>query len=151
MMGNVSGTFHLFCFRRSSIYALLFQWNFTIIIKFLRLNGFFFDALNRMEFLSNLEQFQCNKISRKTLFYLISTLNASFNPDYDFSHCRGEEFSREPCIKVRFPLCLSVLFLAFFVLMNLFWKIFKSNNEIYDSIISSKINRIIIFFSNLSN
>uniref|UniRef100_A0A834RA82 Repressor of RNA polymerase III transcription MAF1 n=2 Tax=Sarcoptes scabiei TaxID=52283 RepID=A0A834RA82_SARSC len=54
---------------------------------------------NRMEFLSNLEQFQCNKISRKTLFYLISTLNASFNPDYDFSHCRGEEFSREPCIK----------------------------------------------------
>ncbi len=42
----------------------------------------------------------CDTISRKTLFYLIATLNASFNPDYDFSNSRSEEFSKEPSIKV---------------------------------------------------
>jgi len=42
----------------------------------------------------------CDTISRKTLFYLIATLNASFQPDYDFSHARSEEFSREPSIQV---------------------------------------------------
>nr|CAG4641993.1 EOG090X0C93 [Eurycercus lamellatus] len=41
----------------------------------------------------------CDTISRKTLFYLIATLNASFQPDYDFSHARSEEFSREPSIQ----------------------------------------------------
>ena len=35
-------------------------------------------------------------ISRKTLFYLISTLNASFQPDYDFSNTLSCEFSKEP-------------------------------------------------------
>jgi hypothetical protein len=35
-------------------------------------------------------------ISRKTLFYLISTLNASFSPDYDFSNTLSSEFSKEP-------------------------------------------------------
>ena len=44
----------------------------------------------------------CDTISRKTLFYLIATLNASFHPDYDFSHARSEEFSREPSIQVCF-------------------------------------------------
>jgi hypothetical protein len=34
-------------------------------------------------------------ISRKTLFYLISTLNAAF-PDYDFTDTRSSEFSKEP-------------------------------------------------------
>ena len=34
-------------------------------------------------------------MNRKMLFSLISTLNASF-PDYDFSHVKSEEFSREP-------------------------------------------------------
>ncbi|CAF0788761.1 unnamed protein product [Didymodactylos carnosus] len=34
-------------------------------------------------------------IPRKTLIYLISTLNASFEPDYDFSSCTSHEFSRE--------------------------------------------------------
>ena len=43
----------------------------------------------------------CDTISRKTLFYLIATLNASFQPDYDFSHARSEEFSREPSIQVQ--------------------------------------------------
>jgi len=37
----------------------------------------------------------CDVISRKTLFYLISTLNAAF-PDYDFSDVKGGEFSKEP-------------------------------------------------------
>ncbi|XP_059156623.1 repressor of RNA polymerase III transcription MAF1 homolog [Physella acuta] len=37
----------------------------------------------------------CDTISTKTLFYLISTLNASFNPDYDFSAAKSSEFSRE--------------------------------------------------------
>ena len=39
----------------------------------------------------------CDTISRKSLFYLISTLNASFQPDYDFSNAKSEEFSRESC------------------------------------------------------
>ncbi|KAI5614392.1 repressor of RNA polymerase III transcription MAF1-like, partial [Silurus asotus] len=39
-----------------------------------------------------------DKCSRKTLFYLIATLNESFRPDYDFSRTRGHEFSREPSV-----------------------------------------------------
>nr|CAG4644255.1 EOG090X0C93 [Lepidurus arcticus] len=41
----------------------------------------------------------CDTISRKTLFYLIATLNATFHPDYDFSHASSEEFSREPSMQ----------------------------------------------------
>ncbi|KAF0289988.1 Repressor of RNA polymerase III transcription MAF1 [Amphibalanus amphitrite] len=41
----------------------------------------------------------CDVISRKALFHLISTLNASF-PDYDFSSAKAEEFSREPSLAV---------------------------------------------------
>jgi hypothetical protein len=41
----------------------------------------------------------CDVISRKTLFHLISTLNAAF-PDYDFSDTRGSEFSKEPTFQV---------------------------------------------------
>lgn len=44
------------------------------------------------------EGYLCDTIPTKTLFYLISTLNASFNPDYDFSNAKSEEFSREPSI-----------------------------------------------------
>uniref|UniRef100_A0A8C4NAH7 Repressor of RNA polymerase III transcription MAF1 homolog n=2 Tax=Eptatretus burgeri TaxID=7764 RepID=A0A8C4NAH7_EPTBU len=40
----------------------------------------------------------CDTCSRKTLYYLISTLNAAFRPDYDFSHARSHEFSREPSL-----------------------------------------------------
>lgn len=36
-----------------------------------------------------------DKCCRKTLFYLITTLNESFRPDYDFSAARAHEFSRE--------------------------------------------------------
>ena len=43
----------------------------------------------------------CDTISTKTLFYLISTLNASFNPDYDFTSAKSEEFSKEPSLQVR--------------------------------------------------
>lgn len=39
-------------------------------------------------------------ISRKTLFYLISTLNASFQPDYDFSNTLSAEFSKEPTFEI---------------------------------------------------
>lgn len=44
------------------------------------------------------------RVSRKTLFYLISTLNASFYPDYDFSTAEPQEFSKEPCLEVRFTM-----------------------------------------------
>ena len=36
--------------------------------------------------------------SRKTLYFLISTLNASFRPDYDFSNAKSDEFSKEPSV-----------------------------------------------------
>uniref|UniRef100_A0A8C1GIW2 Repressor of RNA polymerase III transcription MAF1 n=1 Tax=Cyprinus carpio TaxID=7962 RepID=A0A8C1GIW2_CYPCA len=39
-----------------------------------------------------------DKCCRKTLFYLITTLNESFRPDYDFSTARAHEFSREPSV-----------------------------------------------------
>ncbi|XP_003744870.1 repressor of RNA polymerase III transcription MAF1 homolog [Galendromus occidentalis] len=41
----------------------------------------------------------CDTISRKVLFHLIATLNASFAPDYDFSQARSEEFSKEPSLE----------------------------------------------------
>jgi hypothetical protein len=34
-------------------------------------------------------------VPRKTLIFLISTLNASFQPDYEFSSCTSQDFSRE--------------------------------------------------------
>jgi len=40
----------------------------------------------------------CDTISRKTLFYLIATLNAAFEPDYDFSEAKSHEFSKEPSV-----------------------------------------------------
>lgn len=40
----------------------------------------------------------CDTISRKTLFYLIATLNSSF-PDYDFMDVKSHEFSKEPSLK----------------------------------------------------
>ena len=52
----------------------------------------------------------CDTISSKTLFYLRSTLNASFQPDYDFTNAKSEDFSRVPSVKwvmdgVRANLC----------------------------------------------
>ena len=47
---------------------------------------------------SNGPQFR-DTINQKTLFYLKSTLNASFCPDYDFTDSRSEEFSREPSVQ----------------------------------------------------
>jgi len=41
----------------------------------------------------------CDTISTKTLFHLISTLNASFQPDYDFSNAKSSEFSKEPSLQ----------------------------------------------------
>lgn len=40
-------------------------------------------------------------IPRKTLIFLISTLNASFQPDYEFSSCTSQDFSRENHFEVR--------------------------------------------------
>ncbi|KAG0049429.1 RNA polymerase III-inhibiting protein maf1 [Gryganskiella cystojenkinii] len=37
--------------------------------------------------------------SRRTLFYLIGTLNASF-PDYDFGDTKPEQFRKEPSVKI---------------------------------------------------
>lgn len=45
------------------------------------------------------EQLNIDIISKKTLFYLISTLNASFQPDYDFSNTLSSEFSKEPSVE----------------------------------------------------
>ena len=42
----------------------------------------------------------CDVIPRKTLFYLLSTLNAAF-VDYDFSDTKASEFSKEPSLQVR--------------------------------------------------
>lgn len=41
----------------------------------------------------------CETISSRTLFYLRSTLTASFQPDYDFTDAKSEEFSRVPSIR----------------------------------------------------
>ncbi|XP_011499103.1 PREDICTED: repressor of RNA polymerase III transcription MAF1 homolog [Ceratosolen solmsi marchali] len=41
----------------------------------------------------------CDTISRKTLFYLIATLNSAFFPDYDFSDAKSHEFSKEPSLQ----------------------------------------------------
>lgn len=37
-----------------------------------------------------------HKCSIRTLYYLKSTLNAVFSPDYDFTNARSHEFSKEP-------------------------------------------------------
>lgn len=42
-------------------------------------------------------------IPRKTLIFLISTLNAAFQPDYEFSSCTSHDFSRE----TNFEVCLT--------------------------------------------
>ena len=39
-------------------------------------------------------------IPRKTLIFLISTLNAAFEPDYEFSSCTSQDFSRETSLEV---------------------------------------------------
>lgn len=39
------------------------------------------------------EGIMCDTISRKTLFYLIATLNSAFEPDYDFSDAKVSSFT----------------------------------------------------------
>ena len=60
-------------------------------------SGFPCAVRQRSSSTSSQEGTLCDTISRKSLFYLISTLNASFHPDYDFSNAKSHEFSREPC------------------------------------------------------
>lgn len=45
-------------------------------------------SLNRGSFSGDEGIMLCDTISRKTLFYLIATLNAAFQPDYDFSDAK---------------------------------------------------------------
>jgi len=47
-------------------------------------------------FLSSTEGGMVGACSRKTLFYLISTLNHSYGADYDFTSAQSDEFSHEP-------------------------------------------------------
>jgi len=63
--------------------------------------------------MSDGENYLCDTISTKTLFYLISTLNASFNPDYDFSNAKSEEFSKEPSAEVGFIYLYIYIFFFF--------------------------------------
>ena len=41
----------------------------------------------------------CDSCDTRTLFYLQSTLTASFQPDYDFTDAKSDEFSRVPSIR----------------------------------------------------
>ena len=50
-------------------------------------------------------------IPRKTLIFLISTLNAAFEPDYEFSSCTSQDFSRETHFDVGVPFDLEELLL----------------------------------------
>jgi hypothetical protein len=54
----------------------------------------------RSMYYGSYENEMADACSRKMLFYLISTLNASFQPDYDFSNAKSEEFSREPNLQL---------------------------------------------------
>lgn len=51
------------------------------------------------------EALLCDTISRKSLFYLIATLNATFAPDYDFTDAKSSEFSRERSLQVNYYYC----------------------------------------------
>lgn len=52
-------------------------------------------SLDRMDSSDN-EEILCASCSRKTLYFLKSTLNTAYSPDYDFSSTKSHEFSREP-------------------------------------------------------
>lgn len=74
------------------------------------------------------EDLDVTMISRKTFFYLIGTLNASFAPDVDFNDCRGEDFSKEKSIQVsltRERECVCVSYL----IMQKIERVLKIKNE----------------------
>ena len=54
----------------------------------------------RISFLSSANDETClvGACSRRTLFYLQSTLNHSYGGDYDFSNVQSDEFSHEPSV-----------------------------------------------------
>ena len=75
-------------------------WSFCVILRRKqKYNWPFIQSINSRSQSDDGEGHLCDTISRKTLFYLIATLNAS-HPDYDFSNSRSDEFSKEPSIKV---------------------------------------------------
>lgn len=95
----VGGNVNIKSNRNSVIFNSIFIYSSNILLHSFFFTLFFhdrFDSFTDSEF----QYTPASMISRKTLFYLIATLNASFNPDYDFSNCRAEEFSREPSVKV---------------------------------------------------
>lgn len=59
-------------------------------------------ALNRGSLSGDEGVILCDTISRKTLFYLIATLNAAFAPDYDFSDAEVSHQSQSHTFS-RFP------------------------------------------------
>lgn len=63
----------------------------------------------------------CDTISRKTLFYLISTLNSAF-PDYNFSDAKGSEFSKEPSLQVNHECSIEELLKIEEYLVSNWWK-----------------------------
>nr|KAG5708029.1 hypothetical protein BaRGS_025167 [Batillaria attramentaria] len=77
----------------------------------------------------------------QTLFYLISTLNASFNPDYDFSNAKSEEFSREPSIQSVVTAVDTLLFAAageqFGALKQQLWTAIDGEIDLKDCLIYS--------------
>ena len=76
----------------------------------------------------------CDTINRKTLFYLISTLNAAF-PDYDFTDAKSSEFTKEPNLQVLNKTlinCMIVsLFLKYYALTILNRVIILNNHKIF--------------------
>lgn len=61
----------------------------------------------------------CDTISRKSLFYLIATLNATFAPDYDFTDAKSSEFSRERSLQVSIHFYSNNTFVFYSVMFNL--------------------------------
>lgn len=64
----------------------------------------------------------CDTIERKTLFHLISTLNAAF-PDYDFSTAKSDEFTKEPNLQVLDRYLLFIYLIRTFSLLQATWTI----------------------------
>lgn len=75
---------------------------YLLIFLFLFMSNFSLSVSGDEEFLL------CDTISRKSLFYLIATLNATFAPDYDFTDAKSSEFSRERSLQVPKSLDLSI-------------------------------------------
>lgn len=77
---------------------------FIIFFNFKLKYTFYICILYSLSASGDEEMLLCDTISRKSLFYLIATLNATFAPDYDFTDAKSSEFSRERSLQVRYIL-----------------------------------------------